>query len=107
MTYGVVMLLAFNLLRGNAFIIEPTAKYVGSLVYLAIGASVLAFARYLTLLRRLGAARAGYATVLFPIVALARLDPARGLCVDAARGARRRRWRSSATSWCCATGAKA
>lgn len=70
MTYGVGLLLAFNLLRGNAFIIEPTAKYVGALVYLAIGASVLAFASYLTLLRRLGAARAGYATVLFPIVAL-------------------------------------
>jgi drug/metabolite transporter (DMT)-like permease len=59
-----------NLLRGNAFIIEPTVKYVGSLLYLSIGASVLAFMSYLTLLRRLGAARAGYATVLFPIVAL-------------------------------------
>ncbi|MET0744660.1 MAG: DMT family transporter [Microvirga sp.] len=70
MTYGVGLLLAFNLARGNPFIIEPTAKYVGALVYLAIGASVLAFASYLTLLRRLGAARAGYATVLFPIVAL-------------------------------------
>ena len=31
----------------------------------------MAFACYLTLLRRIGAARAGYATVLFPIVALA------------------------------------
>ncbi|MGO4573470.1 DMT family transporter [Microvirga sp. 2TAF3] len=71
MTYGVIVLLALNLARGNAFIIEPTVKYVGALVYLAIGASVLAFASYLTLLRRLGAARAGYATVLFPIIALA------------------------------------
>ncbi|WP_457091768.1 DMT family transporter [Microvirga sp. P5_D2] len=70
MTYGCVVLVAINLLRGNAFTIEPTLKYVGSLVYLAIGASVLAFMSYLTLLRRLGAARAGYATVLFPIVAL-------------------------------------
>ena len=71
MTYGTLVLLAINLVRGNAFIIEPTAKYVGSLLFLAIGASVIAFAAYLTLLRRLGAARAGYATVLFPIVALA------------------------------------
>jgi drug/metabolite transporter (DMT)-like permease len=70
MTYGCGVLLALNLLRGNAFIIEPTVKYVGSLLYLSIGASVLAFMSYLTLLRRLGAARAGYATVLFPIVAL-------------------------------------
>jgi drug/metabolite transporter (DMT)-like permease len=71
MTYGTIFLGLFNLLRGNAFIIEPTAKYLGSLVYLAIGASVFAFASYLTLLRRLGAARAGYATVLFPVIALA------------------------------------
>lgn len=71
MTYGCGVLLALNLVRGNAFIIEPTFKYLGSLLYLSIGASVLAFASYLTLLRRLGAARAGYATVLFPIIALA------------------------------------
>jgi drug/metabolite transporter (DMT)-like permease len=71
MTYGTLVLFGINLMRGNAFVIEPTAKYVGSLLFLAIGASVIAFAAYLTLLRRLGAARAGYATVLFPIVALA------------------------------------
>ena len=71
MTYGCAVLLALNLVRGNAFVIEPTFKYIGSLLYLSIGASVLAFMSYLTLLRRLGAARAGYATVLFPIVALA------------------------------------
>jgi drug/metabolite transporter (DMT)-like permease len=70
MTYGCGVLMLLNLIRGNAFIIEPTAKYIGSLLYLSIGASVLAFMSYLTLLRRLGAARAGYATVLFPIVAL-------------------------------------
>ncbi|SCY88733.1 DMT family transporter [Microvirga guangxiensis] len=71
MTYGCVVLLTLNVVRGNAFIIEPTMKYIGSLLYLSIGASVLAFMAYLTLLRRLGAARAGYTTVLFPIIALA------------------------------------
>lgn len=71
MTYGSFLLLLINVMRGNAFIIEPTFTYVGSLMYLAVGASVLAFASYLTLLRRLGPARAGYTTVLFPIVALA------------------------------------
>jgi len=71
MTYGTLVLFGLNLVRGNAFIIEPTVAYIGALLYLAIGASVLAFASYLTLLRRLGAARAGYATVLFPIIALA------------------------------------
>jgi drug/metabolite transporter (DMT)-like permease len=71
MTYGCLVLLVLNLVRGNAFIIEPTAAYIGSLLYLSVGASVLAFMAYLTLLRRLGAARAGYSTVLFPIIALA------------------------------------
>jgi drug/metabolite transporter (DMT)-like permease len=71
MTYGCGVLLVLNLVRGNEFIIEPSLKYIGSLLYLSVGASVLAFMSYLTLLRRLGAARAGYATVLFPIVALA------------------------------------
>jgi drug/metabolite transporter (DMT)-like permease len=71
MTYGLWVLVALSLARGQAFTIEPTAVYVTSILYLALGASVLAFAAYLALLRRIGAARAGYSTVLFPIVALA------------------------------------
>jgi drug/metabolite transporter (DMT)-like permease len=71
MTYGVGYLFLASLLRGHDFIIETTAAYLGGLLWLAGPASVMAFACYLTLLRRIGAARAGYATVLFPIVALA------------------------------------
>ncbi|HEY8564350.1 MAG TPA: DMT family transporter [Beijerinckiaceae bacterium] len=70
MVYGAGLLVAASFVRGHAFIVEPTWRYLGSLVYLATFASVIAFACYLTLLRRIGAARAGYATVLFPIVAL-------------------------------------
>src|SRR5215204_4721234 len=66
MTYGVVVLV-----RGQPLIVEWTPSYLGATLYLALFASVVAFASYLTLLRRIGAARAGYATVLFPIVALA------------------------------------
>jgi drug/metabolite transporter (DMT)-like permease len=71
MIYGVVALLTLCLVLGHAFIIEPTWRYLSSLAYLATGASVVAFGCYLTLLSRIGAARAAYATVLFPIVALA------------------------------------
>jgi drug/metabolite transporter (DMT)-like permease len=71
MSYGVVFLAVVSVARGHAFIIEPTAKYLVGLLWLAIPCSVAAFACYLSLLRRIGAARAGYATVLFPIVALA------------------------------------
>ena len=57
--------------------------YVFSLAYLAIFGSVLAFGAYLTLLGRIGAHKAGYVTVMFPVVALIlsilfeglRLDP--------------------------------
>ncbi|MFL5222400.1 MAG: DMT family transporter [Microvirga sp.] len=71
MTYGVAALAAIVLVRGQPLIVEWTPRYLGATVYLALFASVVAFASYLTLLRRIGAARAGYATVLFPIVALA------------------------------------
>ncbi|HEX8165620.1 MAG TPA: DMT family transporter [Beijerinckiaceae bacterium] len=70
MTYGVAVLAAIALLRGEPFAAEWTPRYLGSTLYLALFASVVAFASYLTLLRRIGAARAGYATVLFPVVAL-------------------------------------
>jgi drug/metabolite transporter (DMT)-like permease len=71
MTYGVAALAAIVLVRGQPLIVAWTPSYLGATLYLALFASVVAFASYLTLLRRIGAARAGYATVLFPIVALA------------------------------------
>jgi drug/metabolite transporter (DMT)-like permease len=49
---------------------DPSLDYTLSLLYLSIFASVLAFGSYLTLLGRIGADRAAYATVLFPVVAL-------------------------------------
>ncbi len=70
MTYGALYLTLFALLRGKPFVIEWTLAYLGSLVSLAVLASVVAFAAYLTLLGRIGAARAGYATVMFPVFAL-------------------------------------
>lgn len=58
------------LLLGKPFIIETTLSYLGSLVFLAVLSTVVAFAAYLTLLGRIGAARAGYSTVMFPVFAL-------------------------------------
>ncbi|QDG79216.1 DMT family transporter [Labrenzia sp. PHM005] len=71
MVYGMIFLGLFAAFRGRSFAVEWTFPYLGSLFYLALVASVIAFASYLTLLGRIGSARAGYATVLFPIVALA------------------------------------
>lgn len=70
MLYGALFTLGWTLASGKALAFEPTAAYVLSLVYLAVFGSVVAFAGFLTLLGRIGAARAGYIGVMVPIVAL-------------------------------------
>lgn len=70
MLYGTLWCAFLALMLGRPFIIEPTLAYVGSLIFLAVISTVVAFAAYLTLLGRIGGARAGYATVIFPIFAL-------------------------------------
>lgn len=71
MAYGAGFIGCFALLRGQSFDVPLDPLYLGSLVYLAVIASVIAFGSYLTLLGRIGSAKAGYATVIFPVVALA------------------------------------
>ena len=56
---------------GKPLAFEATPAYVLSLLYLAVFGSVLAFGGFLTLMGRIGAARAGYIGVMVPIVALA------------------------------------
>lgn len=70
MSYGAAALAAYAALRDRPFVFDPSLHYVGSLLWLAVFATVIGFACYLTLLRRIGAERAAYATVLFPVVAL-------------------------------------
>lgn len=70
-TYGALWLFALSVAAGAEFRIEWTADYLVSLVWLAVGASVVAFIAYLALIKRIGPAKAGFATVLFPVIALA------------------------------------
>jgi len=70
MFYGVIILTVISLIRGHEFEIEMTARYIGSLFWLAIFSSVLAFTAYLMLVGRIGSGKAGYATAIFPIGAL-------------------------------------
>jgi drug/metabolite transporter (DMT)-like permease len=70
MTYGAGLSGLITFAQGDAFTIDWSITYISSLVFLAIVSSVIAFAAYLTLLGRIGADRAGYATVLFPVIAL-------------------------------------
>jgi drug/metabolite transporter (DMT)-like permease len=70
MLYGSLFSLAVALALGKPLDFEPTPGYVLSLLYLTILGSIIAFGAYLTLLKRVGAARAGYIGVMVPIVAL-------------------------------------
>jgi len=70
MLYGSLFSLGVTLAVGKPLTFEATVPYVLSLLYLSILGSVIAFAGYLTLLKRIGAARSGYIGVMVPIVAL-------------------------------------
>jgi drug/metabolite transporter (DMT)-like permease len=71
MGYGTLFLTSFCLVRGAPFDFDLSFPYVVSLGFLAVFATVIGFWSYLTLLGRIGADRAAYVSVLFPIVALA------------------------------------
>ncbi len=71
MTYGAVLVALYCWAAGRPFAFDPSLRYVGSLAFLALFGSILAFGAYLTLVGRIGAGRAGYAMVAIPMVALA------------------------------------
>lgn len=70
MGYGALIMFAMAVFSGKAFIIEVSVSYLGSLVYLAVFGSIVAFGCYLSLIGNIGADRAAYSTLLFPLVAL-------------------------------------
>jgi drug/metabolite transporter (DMT)-like permease len=70
MTVGACAIALWALLRGEVPVFDPSPTYLGAWLYLAIPGSVVGFTAYLTLVGRLGADKAAYCTVLFPVVAL-------------------------------------
>ncbi|MEO1748203.1 MAG: DMT family transporter [Pseudomonadota bacterium] len=70
MIYGAIWCTVLALAQGKPFNWDPRPEYAYSLIFLALVSTVLAFAGYLTLVKRIGPGRAGYATVVFPIFAL-------------------------------------
>ena len=70
MAYGATFMALMALFQGKEFSFEYSVPYVTSLLYLSIFGSVIAFGSYLTLLNRIGAHKASYASIMFPAVAV-------------------------------------
>lgn len=70
MTWGAIWMLIYLLFAGTPFNFEFTPGYIGGLIWLSLFSTVLGFSFFLTLVGRIGAARASYAMVIFPIIAL-------------------------------------
>lgn len=70
MFYGAATLYLAALVLNIPIRVSLTQDYLISLFYLAFVSTVLAFWAYMSLLARIGADRAAYTTLLFPIVAL-------------------------------------
>jgi drug/metabolite transporter (DMT)-like permease len=70
MLYGAIVTGSIAFGQGTTFNFDWSAGYIVSLVYLAVFGSIIAFGAYLKLLGRIGAHKAGYAMVMFPVVAL-------------------------------------
>ena len=70
MAYGALVLGLWCLIQGVQWHLPQSGIFWGATVFLAIPGSIIAFYCYITVIRTLGADKAGYATVLFPVVAL-------------------------------------
>lgn len=70
MMYGAGFMFLYAWWTGLDFAWDGSVRYTISLLYLAVFGSIIAFGTYLTLLGRIGAGRAAYASVLFPVVAI-------------------------------------
>lgn len=70
MGYGALIMLGVIFFKGIPFQFDVSYPYIISLLHLSIFGSIIAFGSYLTLLGRIGANRAGYASLAVPVVAL-------------------------------------
>ena len=70
MAFASILALLIAIAVGKPLAFSPRADYILSLLYLAVFGSAVAFGCYLALLRLIGAARASYSSVLFPVIAL-------------------------------------
>jgi drug/metabolite transporter (DMT)-like permease len=70
MLYGSLLMLLLVFTIGKPVSFDVSFEYISSLIYLAVFGSIIAFWSYLTLLGKIGADRAAYVPLVFPIIAL-------------------------------------
>ncbi len=70
MTYGSLTMMLMVPLSGRSFSFDVSFPYIASLFYLAIFGSIVAFTLYLKLVGDIGPDRAGYTTLVAPVIAL-------------------------------------
>ncbi len=70
MFYGAAFLLVVALIMGVTAGLELNCRYLLSLCYLSVFGSVIALSSYLALISRLGADKAAYVDIVYPVVAL-------------------------------------
>ncbi len=70
MLYGSIVVISIALISGKSMSIDMNFPYVSSLLYLSLFGSVIAFSTYLSLLGRIGPDKAGYFSLVIPVIAL-------------------------------------
>lgn len=70
MFYGPFFMLIICLVVGKPFTFDFSFSYIGSLLYLTIFGSIIAFSSYLTLLGNIGPDKSAYVTLVIPVIAL-------------------------------------
>ena len=70
MLYGTLSVALYCAATGIPFNWDSSTAYIGSLAYLTVFGSVIAFVGYLTLLKRIGAGRSGYTSAAIPVLAM-------------------------------------
>ena len=70
MLYGSLIMLILAFAMNKPLYFDTSLPYIFSLLYLSIFGSVVAFTCYLTLLGNIGADKAGYTTLVIPIIAI-------------------------------------
>jgi len=70
MAYAGVLMALIAGITGSAPTFLPTFAYTGSLLYLSVFGSIIAFGGYLSLIGRIGADKAAYVNIAIPVIAI-------------------------------------